>query len=289
MAKSNSLINIDGLSKPAVALIEKIGDAIGVLYEPTRIRRKAKAAADAEKIKALANLELSVLQSRAVERLLHQEERKQKNIEAITSQAIDQLTSEAKPENLDEDWVAYFFKSCETVSDKDMQLLWGKLLAGEADSPNTFSKRTIDFVASMDKKDALLFTRLGRCVWFIGHHIPLIFDTSNEYLKKLDLTFSNLKHLESIGLISSELGGYSISPDREGLAFDYFDQLVILESPDGKGFSLNLGKVIFTSIGRELFPICGASMDSEYFHGVLKRWREDSFIVRTPGYSEKDF
>ncbi len=37
------LINLGKLSKPATVLIEKVSSAIGFLYEPNRIKRKAKA------------------------------------------------------------------------------------------------------------------------------------------------------------------------------------------------------------------------------------------------------
>ena len=93
-----------------------------------------------------------------MERLVHQEARKQENIEQITAAAAASLTEEAKVHDLEADWVAHFFKQCDTVSDKEMQSLWSRLLAGEATSPGTFSKRTVDFIASIDKKDAALFT-----------------------------------------------------------------------------------------------------------------------------------
>ena len=51
---SNSLINLGDLGKPIDTLIHKISDATGVLYEPTRIRRKAKAESDAAIISAKA-------------------------------------------------------------------------------------------------------------------------------------------------------------------------------------------------------------------------------------------
>jgi hypothetical protein len=48
------LVSLEGLTKPATVLIEKISDAIGTLYRPRQIVREARAEAEAEKIKALA-------------------------------------------------------------------------------------------------------------------------------------------------------------------------------------------------------------------------------------------
>ena len=141
MSNGKSLIDLSDLSKPATVLVKKVCNAVGILYEPRRIRKRAEAEAEAEKIKALASIELNEIQQRAIDRLVHQEARKQENIEAITAQAAASLDADAKVEELEEDWVAHFFKNCDTVSDKEMQSLWSRLLAGEATKPGTFSKR----------------------------------------------------------------------------------------------------------------------------------------------------
>jgi hypothetical protein len=284
MAENNSLINLGDLSKPATVLIEKVCNAVGVLYEPTRMRRAARAEADAERIKALAHVELTSIQERAVERLVHQEARKQQNIEDIASQAASQLTPEAKPEKLDEDWLAHFFKQCETVSDKEMQALWAKLLAGEAAKPTTFSKRTVDFVASMDKRDAALFTLLGRYVWSFGDWIPVILDPTTEYLNRLGLSFTNFEHLSSIGLVSfNSVGGYRLKGMGKRQSALYFDRSVVIEFPQSENNEISIGKVLLTATGKELLSICGATMDEEYFRLVLTHWRSSGFTVTAPG------
>lgn len=289
MPENSALINLGDLSKPATVLIEKVCSAVGVLYEPTLMRRAARAEADADRIKALARVELTALQERAIERLVHQEERKQQNIEDITTQAASQLPPDASPERLDEDWVAHFFKQCETVSDKEMQSLWAKLLAGEASKPTTYSKRTVDFVASMDKRDAALFTMLGRFVWSLGDPTPLILDPNADFLKAIGLTFTSLKHLDAIGLVSLEsVAGYQANYVAKHAVAVYFGRPVVIEFPQDSNTTLDLGKVLLTATGKELFSICGATMDEEYFRGVLKHWRARGLIVTTPGYVEPE-
>ena len=73
-----ALVEFGKLAKPATVLIKKISDATGVLYEPTRIRRKAKAEADASKTKALIDLEIENIQNRALNRLVNEEIKKLK-------------------------------------------------------------------------------------------------------------------------------------------------------------------------------------------------------------------
>jgi hypothetical protein len=162
MGEDKSLINIDfsNLSKPGTILIEKISDAIGVAYEPQKIKQLAKAEVEAEKIRALGKIELSSIEQRAMNRLVAEETIKQENIETITDKAVKGLKEGAKPENLEKDWIANFFDKCCLVSDDEMQRLWSRLLTGEANEPGTFSRRTIKLVASLDKKDAHLFTKI---------------------------------------------------------------------------------------------------------------------------------
>ena len=49
MAEGSSVVNFGDISKPATVLIEKISGAVGVLYEPRRIKKKAEAEAEADK------------------------------------------------------------------------------------------------------------------------------------------------------------------------------------------------------------------------------------------------
>jgi Protein of unknown function (DUF2806) len=232
MPEGGALINLGDISKPATVLIEKVSNAVGIIYEPTRIRRKAVAEAEATKIAAVAALELKEIEQRALERLVHQETRKQENIESITSQAASALPSDANVENLDEDWVAHFFKQCDTVSDKEMQSLWSRLLAGEATAPGTFSKRTVDLVSSIDKKDAALFTTFCQFLWVVGDLCPLIFDLKEEIYSSQGITFSALKHLDSIGLISFEaLSGYQRQGFGKYAHIFYFGRPTLIEFP----------------------------------------------------------
>ena len=123
MGDGTSLINIGELSKPAVVLVEKISDAVGVLWHPRQIKRMAKAEAEAEKIRALASIELSDIQRRAMARLITEEERKQENIESITAQALPGLNEDAKPEAIENDWLTKFFDECKLVPCKVSHLI----------------------------------------------------------------------------------------------------------------------------------------------------------------------
>ena len=100
-------------------------------------------------------------------RMLAEEAKKQDNIESITEKAIPQLTSSSTPQDMDNDWIMNFFDKCRVVSDDDMQLLWARILSNEANSPGTYSKRTVNSLGSLDKSDAQLFIKLCGFVFIL--------------------------------------------------------------------------------------------------------------------------
>jgi len=205
MGDGNSLINLGDLSKPATVLIEKVSDVVGALYKPYQIKRVAKAEAEAEKIMAVADIEISDIQQRAMLRLIQEEGKKQENIENITGQATTQLNDNAKPENIEDDWIAHFFEKCRNISDKEMQSLWGSILAGEANKPGKFAKRTVELVATLGKDEAHLFTNLCSFTLSGDDHFPIIFDVKDEIYKKKGINFGTLNHLDNIGLLKLAL------------------------------------------------------------------------------------
>lgn len=280
MADGNSIINLGDLAKPATVLIEKVSNAVGVLYEPRRIRKKAEAEAEAEKIKALAGIELSEIQQRGIERLVHQEARKQENIENITAKAAAELPPTAKTEELDEDWIAHFFDHCDKVSNEQMQSLWSRLLAGEATNPGTYSKRTIDFISTMDKSDADLFTKFCQFVWMIGDATPLIFDVQADVYNKQGINFASLKHLDSIGLISFEsTSGYRRFGFPKRTYIFYYGLPTMVEFSKDKDNQIQVGKVLLTQAGRELVSICGASRNQEFYEYTVDKLSKQNIVL----------
>lgn len=280
MSDGGSLINFGDLSKPATVLIEKVCNAVGIIYEPTRIKRRARAEAEAEQIKALAGIELRDIEHRAIERLVHQEARKQENIESITAEAASALSDSAKVDELDEDWVAHFFKQCDTVSDREMQSLWARLLSGEATSPGTYSKRTVDFISTIDKKDAALFTAFCQFVWVVGEPSPLIYEIDNEIYKQQGITFASLKHLDAIGLISFEsVSGYARTGfPKYGQAY-YYGLPTTIEFPSDANNQMSIGHALFTSTGLELVGVSGSQRSQAFYEYVVAKWFKDGLVL----------
>jgi hypothetical protein len=176
-----SLIDFGDLGKPATTLIEKVSEALGGAFRPGQIRRVAKAEADAAFIKALGQLDIEDYQRRALGRVVAEEGRNQLNMEAITEQALPMLGESARPEEIDEDWIVNFYAHARMFSNEEMQALWARVLAGEANKPGAFSRRTVNLMGSLDKSDAEMFTLLCRFNWQVDDAPnSLVYDTRND-------------------------------------------------------------------------------------------------------------
>ena len=198
---SMSLIDLSNISKPANTLIRKISDASGVIFEPNKIRRIARAKADAALIQAESDLQITDLHRRAARRWIEEEARYQKNIEDITSGALPDLKDDSNPDSMNDDWITNFFDKCRIVSDDDMKALFSRVLAGEANVPGTYTKRTVNFFSDLDKTDAELFSRLCGFGWKLGDVVPLVFDIQEKIYNDCGINFGSLIHLESIGFV----------------------------------------------------------------------------------------
>ena len=271
---SYSLINLGDLSKPADTLIKKISNAAGVLFEPRQIKRVAKAKAEAARIEAQSEIEITDLHRRAARRWIEEEAQRQKNMEDITTKALPQLNENANPDSMENDWVVNFFDKSRIVSDNEMQDLWSRVLAGEANSPGTYSKITVNFLSDLDKTEALLFTKFCGFVWRCGILVPIVFDFEAEIYGRKGISFEELSHLDSIGLVQFDnLAGFKLLKLPKSIVLHYFGTPLHLNLPKVADNELDIGHVLLTRIGQELAPICGSKPVEGFWEYVRDKWK----------------
>ena len=272
---SNSLIDLGDLAKPADTLIKKISNAVGILYEPRHIRKVVEAKANAALTEAKSEIEITDLHKRAAQRWIEEEAQRQKNMENITDKALPQLNENAKPDSVDNDWIVNFFDKCRIVSDDEMQGLWSRVLAGEANAPGTYSKRTVNSLSDLDKTEAALFTKLCGFGLYIGEIVPFVFDFQAEIYNRYGINFNALSHLESIGLVQfGPIAGFLRQELPKKFAVSYYGKPLLLEMPKDTGNTLELGKVLLTKIGQELAPICGSQPVEGFWEYAKDQWKK---------------
>lgn len=269
-----SAVDLKGLAAPVTKLIEVLSNTAGVLYEPTKIRKKAKANADAKIIEATADIKVSDLQQRCMMRLIQEEEKKQEHIESIIEGTIPLIEDSSKPEKIDPDWLFLFIDKAKNISSEHMQLLWSKILAGESNDSGSFSKRTLVFLSTIDRKDADLFTELCNFTIVADTMYPIVhyLNENNEIYNSHGITFDSLNHLDDIGLIKfGEIALYTATDIEPGTPVSYFGR----EIPNVINEETNdfvIGNILFSNIGKELFSISGAKFDDSIYQSILKKY-----------------
>ena len=268
-----SVVNLGALARPADTFITKVSDLVEGVFAPYQIRRVAKAKADAAITQVQSDIEVTDLHKRAVRRWIEEEARRQNNMEDIADGALPLLEQTADPAAVDDDWIIHFFDQCRNVNSDEMQELWSRALAGEANSPGSFSKRTVTALAGLDTVEARWFTALCSYVVTVdGMRVPLVFDHDDEIYTTRGITFEVVNDLASIGLV--RMGGFQATELAQQLTVEYYGKPLHLTMPKGPNNDLNIGEVFLTRIGRELAGICGSEPVDGFFEYVATKWEK---------------
>ena len=271
--EAKSLISIDDLSglggvgKKIIGAVEK---ATGRFYRPRAIRREATAEADAKRVlakgqadanKTIAEADIEIWE-RAQERLIHQEVRRQKNIDAVVGHAIEhaaELGDDPQPDAVDEDWMAQFLNRARDVGHEEMQEVWGRVLAREAANSGSFSFRSLETLSRMTPGEAAIFQK--------ARHLST--DQGNIFKpgSAMDefLTVDDVLILRSAGLLHDgdllSVSCTEANSGRYGWRHNGFDVVFAHESK--KYFELS--EYLLTPVGCELARLIDPNPNFGYF------------------------
>jgi len=269
------------LSAPVTKLVEVIAAGCGALYEPTAIRRKAKAEGHALVLTAEARARADEVSLRAVHRLLDVEIQRQRNIEAIANAARQALPDQVSDEPVRPDWAVRFFREAQDVNDEQMRHLWARLLAGEVTHPGSFSARTLTVVRDLSASEADLFNALClRCLKVNRRWIPM-FPHRRRY-EILGFNVEQLLQLQAAGLVTIDVG----------LALEASQEPIIIETRGGRRYRaipnrethtqpFSLGDVMLTDSGHELASLAVGDEQIEHLGGHLEWLTVAGWIVET--------
>lgn len=294
--------DVSGLGGPLTKLIEVVSSGIGTLYRPRQIRNEADA--EAYRIRALHAAEQGInsnrnnnqtaiapastnqnipahispeedgLRDRAKARLLKQEIEGQINIEQIVDHAAAELPNVVSNDPVSADWRRNFFRLAENICAADLQLLWGKVLAGEVASPGAFSIRTLEVLQGLSKQEAEIFQRACALAFSDGFLLRPGLDI-NYSLDIFGLTYNDLMALRDAGLImeGDTLSRIYKRPD----GFNTQDPLRLFLMSNGLRLLLtipaNIDKITLESIpfstaGREIQKLIRCQPNLEYLKAV---------------------
>ena len=165
--------------------------------------------------------------------------------------------------DVDSEWLNYFIDHSEKVTTEELQVVWGAILAGEINTPGTFSKRTMSILADMSKEDVEAFkafcsltlvkdTKHGR----IYYPVLLLDDDRSSY-NGGKIKWTSMRELIALGLV--DIDGQKTMTIHVGsrVRFSVDETVVALHFPTEVG---EIGSIPFgptlTRAGEELAELC---------------------------------
>jgi hypothetical protein len=267
--------DIGKLSGPLTEFIKRVSRAIGILYEPHRIVRKAKAEATAKVIHAGADAEAKAISERAALRNKFILNRQQTNLEQIVKLALPAIDQSKEPQNMEEDWLIQFMNAAQDVSDIDLQSLWAKLLAGEYNQKGTFSIRTIHAVRLLRKAEAETINRFFGLVSVLNQELYCAIHIKPNRLQAFQITDLVVGQLKDIGIVSETMH-FVLTSTHERHIMKYFGREFVLSKSDSVHYEPALVFYLLSSIGKELFSVAVPERNDSYLSQLLEYFKIDS-------------
>lgn len=276
----DNLINFDGLGDFATNLTNRLSDGIGWLANKETPKKIAlDTFIDDIKKSEIDSLTKCVLISNAKKII-----KEYSNQNEIIEQALESMNGRSHPEQIENDWLNKFMDEARLISDREFQLIWGKILAEECTNPNSIPKSLLHILPQMDKRDAVSFTKVCSVSVFVNEddtkreYSPVIFNNKiNEYYSMLDITYDDLVDLKALGLIemnfSFEESAYGVSYKINPVVINYFNESIQL--PEGMN-GVNTGNVIFTKAGKALCSAISTSKQDGFWENYcLPNFKKD--------------
>lgn len=265
---------VEAVSTSVNKLVDTISSAIGIVYEPTRIKRLADA--ETYKIKVLANAQIEAeslgnteLATRIDEvsrMVVAKELRRQDNIAYIVNEAIKQieLKEQVSDEEVDPDWTTRFINIAQDISNEEMKNLWAQILAGEVAKPRTYSLRTLECLKNMTKDEATLFVKFASLALQSSNDFFVYRDS--ELLSKYEITYPDIQRLVEIGLLNPA-GNVIRKCEAKEFHLIYNQKLAFISFKNKKQYILPVYD--FTSSGNQILSIVTKKYNDKYFIDVL--------------------
>lgn len=267
------------IAKPAGKVVEKLIDKVSsagyFLYEPTHIRRIAKAKADAATRAVDSEIKQGDICRRALRRWVAEEVQNQENLEAVFVGATPDLSPDADPDAMSTTWIRHFFEFSKMVSDEYVRRVWSRILATEANRPGRYSIQTIRTIADFDTRDAEDFVRLCRfCCEINDTSTAMVRFVVDDIYKRHGIDEALLLRLEELGVIRVDhgifQGGFGAEFEK-GARVNYYGKTGRLCAREDGKLHLLTGHVEYTRSGREIAQICKTAPVNGFWEYLVER------------------
>lgn len=181
-----------------------------------------------------------------------------KNCAKTAQLAAQHISNNSKPQDVDQDWFAFFFDKVRLVSNESVQEMWAQILANEVNQPGTYQRALLHILSIMSTSQAQLFCNLSRfCMYEYKKEDcvhPLLFVSKNvKAYEKSKVFVSGLLELENLGLIQCDFKDEFVFQKKK--VFRYGNKILEVYGDPANGDKIYAGNVCFTKNGLALFGI----------------------------------
>lgn len=236
-------------------LTEKICNATGwiaTLKTPKRLASETL-------IEEIKNLNISPLEKSALianSKKIMKEYCNQHDIVAI---ALEKLSDQSNPDDIDDDWLAVFMDRARLVNSADLKQIWGHILGEECNNPGQFPKALLRILLDMDTSSAKAFLTLCNYTLCVSdphnYYQPIVLIEEGGHIFGDELSLSTLFDLDSLGLITTKhsIDSFVLELECSSPHFSYCGHNYSLASEWTA--PLNVGNVTLTSFGQSLCSV----------------------------------
>ncbi|MEM6281813.1 MAG: DUF2806 domain-containing protein [Chloroflexota bacterium] len=225
--------------------------------------------------------EIRQLAERAESREEYQKLKQQHNTEQIINNAVEdglENPTDVSDESVDEDWINNFFEMGKNISNEEMQLYWGKILAGEVKKPGTFSLRFLQLLRGLTKQDAILVQNLANISIISASVEAFIMSYDYRPPEYYGLSNSDILHLQDIGMLNSKGVEITIGSPTE-FVFENCGHVIRL-APTESGSMLTYEVIRLTKVGFAFLQIVTESTPNmEYIQSFAYPAKQRGFTV----------
>jgi len=239
--------------------------------------------------------------------------RQQVNLNRVSAIALDELKAKSArsgdvpdgaegeaADEIDNDWLNVFETEAAEKSSEQMQMLFGKILAGEVRRPKSFSIKTLRLISQLETNTAQLFKHL--CSLSVSLQAPgghlldvrvcsLGGNAASNALQSYGLSFDQLNVLQEFGLVISDYNSYMgygacIAHQHKialPLVFEGRPYGLVPKAESQPGQDFRIHGVSLSRAGRELFPIVDIKPDECYGKALQNFLDKAGFTMHTVG------
>ena len=281
---------IYGIADVPVAYLEGFADSIRSTTEARRHLRIEAARSLTDGFKTNSELAARAYAQHATKII-----KEQVNVEDVMGIALDQLSKSeatAEPNGVpNDDWLATLRDEAAQRSSEEMKLAFGKILAGEIESPGTYSIRTVRTLGMMDTDTAALFRKLCNMVFVIPNLSSIAIaprkNSEGNALEEFGISFFELNVLQENRLIIPDYNSwvdFTVYGETDGEILCAGNGVKIFPKDEKKReFRVKVRGVVLSSIGKELYNVVDVEINPQYFEKVVNSLKGNGICIELVG------